>query len=206
VVCKRWDQRLRKLVRLYHSAITAVRDHLVVSRAGARKLTRVRFDRLLAKIDRWPAGEGDISESLLVLSEILNDYQSGEEVVFAEEQQQLRKTVSGLSSLAEVLRTKHRERGQELDAVAIALEEALYETNSSAIHSTMQRQIRALKSTIVALSEASHEASNAIARETDGLLSITREGAAGGPVDTTGRRRWKRLSATTLTILKFSVF
>jgi hypothetical protein len=177
------DQRFRKLVRLYHSAITSVRDHLVVSRPGARKLTRIRFDRLLTRIDRWPAADGDISESLLVLAEILNDYQAGEELVFAEEQQQLRKTVSGLSSLAEILRSKHREHGQELEAVVTAPEKALYEPNSSTIHSTMQRQIRALKSTIVSLSESSHEASNAIARETDGLLSITRDGAANEQVE-----------------------
>lgn len=168
------DQRVRKLVQLYHSAIASVRDHIVVSRPGARKLTRIRFDRLLAKIDRWPAGESDISESLLILSEILNDYRSGEELVFAEEQQQLRTTVSSLSSLAETLCAKHRERGQELEAVATALESALYEPNPGAIHATMQRQIRALKTTIVALSESSHAVANTIARETDGLIAITR--------------------------------
>lgn len=178
------DQRFRKLVQLYHSAIAVVRDNLVVSRPGARKLTRIRFDRLLARIDRWPACEGDIGESLPVLAEILDDYRSDEELVFAEEQQQLRRTVSSLTSLAETLRSQHRERGGELEAVATALEKALYEPNPNAIHSTLQKQILALKSTMVALSKASHEAANAISRDADGLLGITQTDAANGPNET----------------------
>ncbi len=177
------DSRLRKLVQLYRSAIAAVRDRIVVTRPGARTLLRVRFDRLLGRIDRWPGGDGDISESLTVLSEILNDYRAGEELVFAEEQRQLRKTVASLSSLAESLFAKHRERGQELEAVATALENALYEPDSMTIHTAMQQQIRVLKSTIVALSESAHDAANAIARETGGLSAITQSEAPGGPVE-----------------------
>ncbi len=167
------DSRLRTIVHLYRSSIAAIRDHIVVSRAGTRKLVRIRFDRLLGRIDQWPGGDGDISESLLALSDILSDYHSAEELVFAEEQVQLRKTVSSLSSLAETVRAKHGERGQELEAVAMALEDALYEPDSMAIHDAMQKQIRVLKSTIVALSESSHEVAKAIARETDGLRAIT---------------------------------
>jgi GGDEF domain-containing protein len=47
----------------------------------------------------------------------------------------------------------------------------------------MQKQIRVLKATIVALSEGSHEAVKAITRETDGLIAITQVESGEGPND-----------------------
>lgn len=163
------DHRIKRMIQLYQGTVEAIRDSLVVSRPGARVLLRVRFDRLLARIQQWAGLESDIGESLLCLAEILNEYRSTEERHFSDEQQQLRRTVAGLSSLAESLRGKHRERGEELEAVAMALESALFEPDMRKIHETMQTQIRSLKSTLVSLSETSFVAAAVVAEEAEGL-------------------------------------
>ena len=175
------DQRTKRIGHLYRGTIEAIRDNLVVTRPGARKLLRVRFDRLLARIQRWTGAEADISETLLSLSEILNDYRTTEERAFNDDQQQLRRTVAGLSSLAESLREKHRERGEELESVAMMLESALFEPDARKIHETMQTQIRALKSTLVSLSETSFSAVKLVAGEAEGLERMASRGEPSSP-------------------------
>lgn len=170
------DQRTKRIAQLYRGTIEAIRDNLVVTRPGARKLLRVRFDRLLARIQRWTGGDPDISETLLGLTEILADYRATEERAFSDDQQQLRRTVAGLSSLAEGLRERHRERGEELEAVAMMLEGALFEPDMRKIHEVMQSQIRALKSTLVSLSETSFSAVNMVAGEAEGLQRLASRG------------------------------
>ena len=168
------DGRLRRIVLMYRGLITAVKDNLVVSRPPDRKLFRIRLERLLTRIDQWSDNDQEFGDSLVSFVAILTDYRLGEEHEFAEQQQQLRKTVVSLSSLVETIRQQHGERGKELEAVAMALESALFEPDVHRIHETMQQQIRSLKSNIVGLSELSFDTSKRVADHIAGLERIAK--------------------------------
>jgi hypothetical protein len=163
------DGRLRRLIQLYRGSIAAVKDNLVVSRLQERKVFRIRFERLMLKIEQWSADEPEIDDSLVSFIAILTDYRLSEEQEFAEQQQQLRKTVASLSSLVETIRQNHGEHGRELENVTLALEKALFEPDVHRIHDTVQQQIRSLKSSMVAISELSFDTSKLIAHDIVGL-------------------------------------
>jgi hypothetical protein len=175
------DGRLRRIVLMYRGAIAAVKDNLVVSRPPDRKLFRIRLERLLTRIEQWSDNDQEIGDSLVSFIAILTDYRLGEEHEFAEQQQQLRKTVVSLSSLVETIRQQHGERGRELEAVTMALEGALFEPDVHRIHETMQQQIRSLKSNIVSLSELSFDTSKRVADHIAGLERIAKAQESGGP-------------------------
>lgn len=166
---------------MYRGAIAAVKDNLVVSRPPDRKLFRIRLERLLTRIEQWSDNDQEIGDSLVSFIAILTDYRLGEEHEFAEQQQQLRKTVVSLSSLVETIRQQHGERGRELEAVTMALEGALFEPDVHRIHETMQQQIRSLKSNIVGLSELSFDTSKRVADHIAGLERIARAQESGSP-------------------------
>jgi hypothetical protein len=159
---------------MYRGAIAAVEDNLVVSRPSERKLFRIRLERLLTRIEQWFDKDREIGDSLVSFIAILTDYRLGEEHEFAEQQQQLRKTVVSLSSPVETIRQQHGERGRELEAVTMALESALFEPDVHRIHETIQQQIRSLKSNIVGLSELSFDASKRVADHIAGLEHIAK--------------------------------
>jgi len=168
------DGRLRRIILMYRGVIAAVKDNLVVSRPPDRKLFRIRLERLLSRIEQWSGDDQEIGDSLVSFISILNDYRLGEEHEFAEQQQQLRKTVVSLSSLVETIRQQHGERGRELEAVTIALECVLFEPDVHRIHETVQHQIRSLKSNIVGLSELSFNTSKLVASDILGLERIAK--------------------------------
>ena len=159
---------------MYRGAIAAVKDNLVVSRAPDRKLFRIRLERLLSRIEQWSGDDQEIGDSLVSFIAILTDYRLGEEHEFAEQQQQLRKTVVSLLSLVETIRQQHGERGRELEDVTMALESALFEPDVHRIHETMQQQIRSLKSNIVGLSELSFDTTKLIGDHIVGLERIAK--------------------------------
>jgi GGDEF domain-containing protein len=168
------DSRLRRIILMYRGAIAAVKDNLVVSRAPDRKLFRIRLERLLSRIEQWSGDDQEIGDSLVSFIAILSDYRLGEEHEFAEQQQQLRKTVVSLSSLVETIRQQHGERGRELEEVTMALESALFEPDAHRIHEMMQQQIRTLKSNIVGLSELSFDTTKLIGDHIAGLERIAK--------------------------------
>ena len=175
------DGRLRRIILMYRGAIAAVKDNLVVSRPADRKIFRIRLERLLSRIEQWSGNDPEIGDSLVSFIAILNDYRLGEEHEFAEQQQQLRKTVVSLSSLVESIRQRHGQRGGELEAVTMALESVLFEPDVHRIHDTVQQQIRSLKSSIVGLSELSFDASARVADDILGLQRIAKGQDDGSP-------------------------
>jgi GGDEF domain-containing protein len=167
------DSRVWRMVQLYRGAISAVKDHLVISRASERTVFRVRFERLLSKIEQWSTDEQEFGESLTGFIGILSDYRVREDQEFAEQQQQLRVTVSNLASLVETIRLSHGERGRELEAVTMALEKALFEPDVHRIHECVQHQVRTLKTSIVRISELSFGTAQTVAKDILGLQRMT---------------------------------
>jgi hypothetical protein len=101
----------------------------------------------------------ETGDSLVSFIAILTDHPPGEGHEFAEQPQQLRKTVVSLSSLVEAIRQPHGERGRELEAITIALESALSNPTCIAFTRRCNSRFRSLKSNIAGCSELTFDAS-----------------------------------------------
>lgn len=135
----------------YRTALRDLRSNLVISSGEFKREIQARLDRLILTVSRKTTNEM-LEITAAKLTEVLGEYRNHEELVFENEQVQLRKTVEALEGLVSAITKQDEEHNATLGVVLSGLENTLFEGDLLATHRSLQEQIRKLRACIVTIS------------------------------------------------------